>query len=107
VVQEPPAILLAFDVEKRGHLARNYRKPPRRREANDTHMMPGGKQVKTGGEQRSDLRLYSIGCAETGHCDYVTLEIGVRQGHKLYFLVDSGVDISLAKSEKLLSRETG
>ena len=71
-------------------------------------MMPrwGGGRVKTDGEQRSDLRLYSIGCAETGHCDYVTLEIGVRQGHKLYFLVDSGVDIGLAKSEKLLSRET-
>jgi hypothetical protein len=27
----------------------------------------------------------------------------VSQGHKLYFLVDSGADISLIKSEKLLS----
>jgi hypothetical protein len=27
----------------------------------------------------------------------------VRQGHKLYFLVDSGADTSLVKSEELLS----
>jgi len=59
--------------------------------------------VKTDGEQPPDRRLYSIDCADTGPCDYVTLELDVSQGHKLYFLVDSGADISLAKSEKLLS----
>jgi hypothetical protein len=36
------------------------------------------------------------------HCDYITLELDVSQGHKLYFLVDSGADISLVKSCKLL-----
>ena len=36
------------------------------------------------------------------HCDYITLELDVSQGHKLYFLVDSGADISLVKSYKLL-----
>jgi hypothetical protein len=37
-------------------------------------------------------------------CDYITLELDVSQGHKLYFLVDSGADtcISLNKSYKLL-----
>jgi hypothetical protein len=35
-------------------------------------------------------------------CDYITLELDVSQGHKLYFLVDSGADISLVKSYKLL-----
>jgi len=34
--------------------------------------------------------------------DYITLELDVSQGHKLYFLVDSGADISLVKSYKLL-----
>ena len=33
----------------------------------------------------------------------VTFELDVSQEHKLYFLVDSGADISLVKSEKLLS----
>jgi len=32
-------------------------------------------------------------------CDYVTLELDVSQGPKLYFLVDSGADISLVKSK--------
>jgi len=36
------------------------------------------------------------------YCDYITLELDVGQGHKLYFLVDSGADISLDKSYKLL-----
>jgi hypothetical protein len=35
-------------------------------------------------------------------CDYTTLELDVSQGHKLYFLVDSGADISLVKSYQLL-----
>jgi hypothetical protein len=33
-------------------------------------------------------------------CDYITLELYVSQGHKLYFLVDRGADISLVKSYK-------
>ena len=36
-------------------------------------------------------------------CDYVSFELDVSQGHKLYFLVDSGADISSVKSKKLLS----
>jgi hypothetical protein len=35
-------------------------------------------------------------------CDYITLELDVSQGRKFYFLVDSGVDISLVKSYKLM-----
>ena len=35
-------------------------------------------------------------------CDYITLELDVSQGRKLHFLVDSGADISLVKSYKLL-----
>jgi hypothetical protein len=35
-------------------------------------------------------------------CDYITLELDVSKGLKLYFLVDSGADISLVKSYKLL-----
>jgi hypothetical protein len=38
------------------------------------------------------------------HCDYITLQLDVSQGHKLlvHFLVDSGADISLVKTYKLL-----
>jgi len=35
-------------------------------------------------------------------CDYITLELDVGQGHKLYFVVDSGAYINLVKSYKLL-----
>jgi hypothetical protein len=44
----------------------------------------------------------SVGCANRERCDYITLELDVSQGHKLHFLVDSGADISLVKSYKLL-----
>ena len=52
--------------------------------------------------QPPDHRLYSIGCTDSECCDYVVFELDVSQGCQLYFLVDSGVDISLVKSEKLL-----
>jgi len=62
-----------------------------------------GKRVKTDGAQPPDRRLYSIGCTDLEHCDYVTFDLDVSQEHKLYFFFDSGADISLVKSEKLLS----
>ena len=54
------------------------------------------------GEQLPDHLLYSVGCANKEHCDCITLELDVSQGRKLHFLVDSGADISLVKSYKLL-----
>jgi hypothetical protein len=53
-------------------------------------------------EQPPDPLLYSVGCVNRERCDYITLELDVSQGHKLYFLVYSRADISLVKSYKLL-----
>jgi hypothetical protein len=39
------------------------------------------------------------------HSDYITLELDEKQGYKLHFLVDSGADISLVKSYKLLGTD--
>ena len=36
-------------------------------------------------------------------CDYVAFVLDISQGRQLYFLVDSGADISWVKSQKLLS----
>ena len=84
----------------KGHIARNYRKPPRRKESDD-NCKCSGKRGKTAEEQPPDRRLYSVGCVNGEH-DYITLELDTSQGHKLYFLVDSGADITLVKSYKLL-----
>jgi hypothetical protein len=54
------------------------------------------------GEQLPERRLYSVGCMNRKHCDHITLELDVSQGHKLHFLVDSRADISLLQSYKLL-----
>ena len=62
-----------------------------------------GKRVKTDGAQPPDRRLYSIGCTNSQRCRYVVLGLDVSGGRALSFLVDSGADISLVKSEKLLS----
>ena len=53
-------------------------------------------------EQTPDHLLYSVGCINRERCDYITLELDVSQGRKLYFLVDRWADISLVKSYKLL-----
>jgi hypothetical protein len=55
--------------------------------------------------QPPDRRLHSIGCTETERCDYVAFELDTSQGHQLYFLVDSGADVSLVKSQKLSTAE--
>ena len=61
-----------------------------------------GKRGKTAGEQPPDRLLYSVGCVNRESRNYITLKLDVSQGHRLYFLVDSGTDISLVKSYKLL-----
>jgi hypothetical protein len=80
-------------------MARNCRKPPRKRKGSDTSGMSGNELRRT---EPPDRHLYSTGCTDPERCDYVVLELDVSQGRQLYFLVDSGADISLVKSEKLL-----
>ena len=89
-----------FRCGEKGHIAGNCRKPPRRKESDENHRT-SGKEVRRP-EQPPDRLLYSVGCANKERCDYITLELDVSQGHKLYLLVDSGADISLVKSYKLL-----
>ena len=54
------------------------------------------------GEQPPDRLLYSVGCGSLENCDYVVLDLDVGNGEKLHLLVDSGADISLLKSRRLL-----
>jgi hypothetical protein len=56
----------------------------------------------TAREQLPECLRYSVGCVNRDRCDYITLELDVSQGHKLYFLVDSRADSSLVKRSKLL-----
>jgi len=83
---------------ERGHILRNCWKPPRKKESDEDRRMSGNEVRRP----ESNRLLYSVGCVNWEHCDYITLELDVSQGHKLYFLVDSGADISLVKSYKLL-----
>jgi hypothetical protein len=55
------------------------------------------------GEQPPDRLLYSVGCGSLETCDYIMLDLDVGNGDKLYFLVDSGADISLLRSKRLLN----
>jgi hypothetical protein len=62
--------------------------------------MSGNELTRT--ESSRPTVVYSIGCTNPEHWDYVVFELDVSQGRQLYFLVDSGAYISLVKSEKLL-----
>jgi hypothetical protein len=86
---------------EKGHIAQNCQKPPPRKESDDNCRL-SGKRGKTAREQPPDPRLYSVSCMNREHCNYITLELDVSQGHKLHFLADSGADISLVRSYKLL-----
>jgi hypothetical protein len=87
---------------EKGHVARKCQKPPRKQEDSDKARLSGN-EFRTDGAQPPDRRLHSIGGTETERCDYVAFELDICQGRQLYFLVDSGADISLVKSQKLLS----
>ena len=49
--------------------------------------------------------LYSVGCMNREHSDYITLELDEKQEYKLHFVVDSGAYIRLVKSYKLLGTD--
>ena len=92
--------ITCFRCGERGHLARHCRNPPRKREFRTQKV--AGKRGKTTGEQSPERLLYSVGCGSLENCDYVMLDLDVGSGEKLQLLVDSGADISLLKSRRLL-----
>ena len=83
-----------FRCGEKGHLARNCKPPPRRRETSDNRKTLGGEPRWT---ESSRPTAASVGCLNKELCDYITLDLDVSKGDKLYFLVDSGADISLVK----------
>ena len=84
--------VVCFRCGEKGHVARNCRKLPQRKESDDNHRASGNEVRRP--EQPPDRLLYSVGCANKECCDYITLELDVSQGRKLHFLVDSGADIA-------------
>ena len=94
-----PSHVTCFRCGEKGHLARICKKPPRRRETSENRKTLGNESRRT---ENSRPTVASVGCLNRELCDYITLELDVSKGDKLYFLVDSGADISLVKGQKLL-----
>ena len=82
-----------FRCGEKGHIARHCKKPPKKR-------YYGGEGKPPGNEP--DRFLYSVGCTRIGRYDYVKLSLDVGSEKELLFLVDSGADISLLKSKRLI-----
>jgi len=87
-----------FQCGERGHIARNFRKSPRRKEIDENRRLSGNEVRRAENSRPTD----SVGCVNRKHCECTILELDVSQGHLLCFLVDSGADINLVKSYKLL-----
>jgi hypothetical protein len=88
-----------FRCGQKGHLARNCKTPPGKQETSDNRKTLGGESRRT---DSSRPTVASVGCLSKEPCDYITLDLDVSMRDKLYFLVDSGADISLVKGRKLL-----
>jgi len=67
--------VISFRCGEKGHIARNCRKLPRRKESDDNHRTSGNEVRRP--EQPPDRLLYSVGCANKERCDYITLELDV------------------------------
>jgi hypothetical protein len=61
-----------------------------------------GKRQPTVGEQPPDSHLRSIGCINTTAGDYIRFKIDISKEDELYFLVDTGADVSIISSKKLI-----
>ena len=70
-----------FRCGEKGHLARNCKKPSRRRETSDNRKRLGKKLRRT---ESSRPTVASVGCLNREFCDYITLELNVSKGDKLY-----------------------
>jgi len=94
-----------FQCSEKGHMAQNCQKPLQGTESNDNQRMSGNEVRRTDSSHPTVSFLYSVGCVNREHSDYITLELDAKQGYKLHFLVDSRADISLVKSYKLLGTD--
>ena len=86
-------------------MAQNCRKPLQGKESNDNHRMLANEVRQMDSSRPTASFLYSVGCVNREQSDYITLDLDDKQGYKLHLLVDSGADISLVKSYKLLGTD--
>jgi hypothetical protein len=86
-----------FRCGERGHVARYCRSPQRERESPTP-----AKREEADREQPSSGRLYSTGCVGKNLRQYIGLDLDVTNENRLYLLLDSGTDVSLLKSKKLI-----
>lgn len=61
-----------------------------------------GKRERTVDSQPTDGPYCSIGCISENKCEGLEWEVDVSKAGRLRFLVDTGADISLIKSTKLI-----
>lgn len=81
-----------FQCGKKGHMTQNCQKPPQGTVSNDNQSMSGNEVRRMDSSRPTVSFLYSVGCVNREHSDYITLELDERQGYKLHFLVDSRAD---------------
>jgi hypothetical protein len=101
VVMNSVSNMTCFRCGEKGHMARQCKKTTQEASLRRGRKA-AGKRARTVGGQPPDRFLYSVGCTHIGRYDYVTLSLGVGREKELLFLVDSGADISLLKSKRLI-----
>jgi len=69
-------------------MAQNCQKPLQGKESNN-HRMLGNNVGQIDSSRLTASFLYSVGCMNREHSDYITLELDEKQGYKLHFLADS------------------
>jgi hypothetical protein len=89
--------VICYYCKNKGHLARNC---PRILRRNDRRESQQGKPGN--GEQSSDSQFHSIGCMNADRGDFVKLTLDVSKEKELFFLVDTGADVSIVNSKKLI-----
>jgi len=98
-----------YNCQGRGHIARHCRKPRKRigkpgliNDRNGGSRYSGKRALTIGKWQPTDGPVYTIGCVKQANLAFVKLKVKISEEDTLLFLIDTGVDISLLKGNKVI-----
>jgi hypothetical protein len=94
--------IVCFKCNMKGHFARDCRKGIDTSHKRDYQRKRSENEEQTVGRQPTVSQLRSIGCLNTDTGNFIAMKLSISKQKELFFLLDTGADVSVLSSKKLI-----